>query len=225
MTTSSDPDEIRAEIERTRASLSDNVDALTDEANPKNIARRQVEKVKDAGTGLKDKIMGSADESRASLQDRSASLQGSARNVGDQVSGAPSAAKRKTQGNPLAAGLIAFGAGVLISALIPASDKETELAGDLKERAEPLKQEVSDMAKDVAGNLKEPAQQAAQSVQATAQDSADTVKQQGAASADEVKGTAQDAKQTVQDEGQSAADDVRGQAQDARSNVQGSTQA
>lgn len=224
MTTSSDPEEIRAEIERTRASLSDNVDALTDEANPKNIAKRQVDKVKDAGSDLKDRIMGSADDSRASLQRRTASVQGSARDVGDQVAGAPAAAKRKTQGNPLAAGLIAFGAGVLISALIPASEKETELAGDLKERAEPLKQEVSDVAKDVAGNLKEPAQQAAQSVQATAQDSAGTVKERGQASADEVKGTAQDAKQTVQDEGQSAADDVRGQAQDARSNVQGSTQ-
>ena len=224
MTTSSDPEEIRAEIERTRASLSDNVDALTDEANPKNIAKRQVDKVKDAGVGLKDKIMGSADDARSSLQSRTGALQGSAGNVGDRVSGAPTAAKRKTQGNPLGAGLIAFGAGLLISALIPASEKETDLAGDLKQRAEPLKQEASNIAKEVAGNLKEPAQQAAQSVQATAQESADTVKQQGAASADEVKGTAQDAKQTVQDEGQSAAEDVRGHAQDARENVQGSTQ-
>ena len=217
MTASSDPEEIRAEIERTRASLSDNVDALTDEANPKNIAKRQVDKVKDAGTGLKDKIMGAADDSRSALQDRS-------RGAGDQVSGAPSAAKRKTQGNPLAAGLIAFGAGVLVSALIPASEKETDLAGDLKQRAEPLKQQATDVAKDVAQNLKEPAQQAAQSVKETAQDSAGTVKEQGQASADEVRGTAQDAKQTVQDEGQSAAEDVRGQAQDARGNVQDTAQ-
>ena len=34
MTTSQDPDEIRAEIERTRAELSDNVDALADTVTP-----------------------------------------------------------------------------------------------------------------------------------------------------------------------------------------------
>ena len=34
MTTSNDPDEIRAEIENTRAALSNDVDALTDTANP-----------------------------------------------------------------------------------------------------------------------------------------------------------------------------------------------
>ena len=48
MTTSSDPDEIRADIERTRAELSHNVDSLADTANPKNIADRQVDKVKGA---------------------------------------------------------------------------------------------------------------------------------------------------------------------------------
>ena len=55
MTTSNDPDEIRAEIEQTRAALSDDVDALTDTANPKNIAKRQVDKAKDAVVGVKER--------------------------------------------------------------------------------------------------------------------------------------------------------------------------
>ena len=46
MTTSSDPEQIRAEIEQTRSSLSNDVDALADQANPRNIARRQVDTVK-----------------------------------------------------------------------------------------------------------------------------------------------------------------------------------
>ena len=37
MTTSSNPEEIRAEIERTRANLSDDVNALTHEANPRQV--------------------------------------------------------------------------------------------------------------------------------------------------------------------------------------------
>ena len=36
-----DPEVLRAEIARTRAELSDNVDTLADTANPKNIANRQ----------------------------------------------------------------------------------------------------------------------------------------------------------------------------------------
>ena len=42
---------LRAEIARTRAELSDNVDTLTDTANPKNIAHRQADKVKGAARG------------------------------------------------------------------------------------------------------------------------------------------------------------------------------
>ncbi|HEX8488409.1 MAG TPA: DUF3618 domain-containing protein, partial [Propionibacteriaceae bacterium] len=59
---STSPEEIRAEIERTRANLSNDVDALADQANPKNIAKRKVESVKEAGVGLKDRIMGSAQD-------------------------------------------------------------------------------------------------------------------------------------------------------------------
>ena len=56
MTTSSDPDEIRAEIEETRARLSDDVDRLGESASPKNVARRQVDKAKEAAGSFKDSI-------------------------------------------------------------------------------------------------------------------------------------------------------------------------
>src|SRR5215212_1550307 len=62
MTATNDPDEIRADIERTRAELSDNVDALADTANPKNMARRQAGRVKQAAVGVKEHIMGSSDD-------------------------------------------------------------------------------------------------------------------------------------------------------------------
>ena len=62
MTTSNDPDQIRAEIARTRAELSDNVDSLTDTANPKNIANRRSTRSRTPSRGVKDKIMGSPDD-------------------------------------------------------------------------------------------------------------------------------------------------------------------
>ncbi len=188
---SNDPDQIRADIEATRQRLSDNVDTLTEEAKPSTIAKRQVDKVKDAGTGLKDKLMGSADDARGSANDTAASLQSAA-------SDAPDAVKAKTAGNPLAAGLIAFGLGALVASLIPSTEKEQQATAGLKANIEPVKQQVTDIAKDAAANLKAPAQEAAESVKQTATDAADTVKTEGQSAAGDVQDQAQSSKESVQ---------------------------
>jgi gas vesicle protein len=186
---SDNPDQIRADIERTRNELSIDVDAVADKVTPAKVAQRQTEKVRGALSNVKDSVLGSASDARA--------------NVGDAVSGTAGGAKAKAKGNPVGLGLVAFGAGLLIASLIPASDKEKELASTVKDKAQPLVEKATDAAKDVASELKEPAQQAAQSVASTASDSAETVKSEAQSTAQDVKGSAQDAKQTVQD-------DVRG---------------
>ena len=115
-----DPEVLRAEIERTRAELSNNVDTLTDTANPKNIAHRQADKVKSAARGVREHLMGAPDDPydagtlgdrRAAVQDKVGAVQDRAAGALDTVADAPAQAKRKTRGNPLAAGLIAFGVG------------------------------------------------------------------------------------------------------------------
>ena len=72
--TTNDPEQIRADIEATRARLSADVDTLADEANPKNIARRKAddvkESVRDRVTGLKDSIMGTAEDAKSAVQDK-----------------------------------------------------------------------------------------------------------------------------------------------------------
>ena len=57
-----DPDQIRQEIEATRGDLSDNVNALADSVRPGNVARRQVDKVMDGASDLKDRVMGAAED-------------------------------------------------------------------------------------------------------------------------------------------------------------------
>ncbi|HEY3410921.1 MAG TPA: DUF3618 domain-containing protein, partial [Propionicimonas sp.] len=154
---STNPDQIREEIERTRASLSDNVDALAYEANPAHIAQRQVEKVKASGSRLLDRVMGSAEDVRDAAADTAHgavdAVTDRAAAVGDAVANAPQAARRQTQGNPVAAGLVAFGLGLLVASLIPASRKEEELAQSIKEQAQPLTDQVVGAAREVAGNL------------------------------------------------------------------------
>jgi ElaB/YqjD/DUF883 family membrane-anchored ribosome-binding protein len=188
---SNDPEQIRREIERTRSELSDNVNALGDKVNPGSIAKRQVGRVRGAATSVKDAVMGSA-------ADAADTGQQVATTMGDAVSNAPNAVARKAQGSPIAAGLIAFGAGLLVSSLLPASRVEQQAAEKVKDTTQPMVDDLTDTAKEVAENLKEPAQQAMEEVKSTATDAAITVKDEASSAADDVKSQAQDSKDTVQ---------------------------
>jgi len=227
-TASDDPEQLRREIERTQAALSQDVDALTEKVTPGKIVERRVDRARDAATRLKEKVMGSdpysghssgggvrqaashaadrvsgtASSATASVQDAASSaassVQDAAATAADAVQQAPQAIRRQTRGNPLAAGLIAFGAGWLVSSLLPATRREQELADQAKQVAQ---EKVAPVAQQVAGevreNLREPAQQAVDSVKATAQDAKDTVADEGRLAAQDVSGRAQDAAGTV----------------------------
>ena len=218
MTTSNDPDEIRADIERTRAALSDNVDDLAESVKPKNVAGRQADKVKEAASNIKDRVMGSEDDdysgsavgtgsdkvssAKDAVADKAYAAKDTvsekASEAGEAVRQAPRRMRRKAQGNPLAAGVIAFGLGMLISSLIPSTEKERHAVSQLQENLEPVKKKASEVAQEVAGKLKEPAQEAAQSVKAAAAEGAENIRQEGAAAAAEVKDQAQASQDAMQ---------------------------
>jgi hypothetical protein len=207
MTTSNDPDEIRADIERMRAALSDNVDDLAESVKPKNVAGRQVGKVKEAASNLKDRVMGSDDDDYSgsavgTVGDKASSAKDTvsekASDARDAVRQAPSRMKRRAQGNPLAAGMIAFGLGMLVSSLIPSTEKEREAVSQLQENLEPVKEKASEVAQDMAESLKPAAQDAAESLKTTAQEGVENVKQEGQSAAADVKDQAQASKETVQ---------------------------
>jgi len=231
MTTSNDPDEIRADIERTRATLSDDVDDLAESVKPKSVARRQVDKVKDAVGGVKDRVMGSDEDdystssysTSSTVGDRASAAKDAvadrayaakdavadrayaakdtvserASDAADAVREAPATLKRKAQGNPLAAGVIAFGLGMLVSSLIPSSEKERQAVSTLQDNLEPVKEKATEVARDVGEGLKPAAQEAADSVKSTAQEGVESVKQEGQSAAQDVKGQAQDSTETV----------------------------
>jgi gas vesicle protein len=189
---SQNPEEVRENIEQTRARLGYDVDAVADKVTPSHIAHRQTEKIKGAMSDMKDRVMGTAEDARGSARD-------TVHGAGDTVEHAQQGVVRKTRGNPLAAGLIAFGAGLLVSSLIPPSEKEQELADTLKEKAQPLTQEVAGAARQVADHLKEPAQEAVASVKDTASSGAQNVKDEAQTQGDAVQGRVQEARQNVSD--------------------------
>ena len=169
----SNPDEIRAQIEQTRGNLSNDVNALADTVTPSHIAKRQTDKVRGAVFGAKDKVMGSASHASSGISSAT-----------DTVTSAPAQLEARTAGNPLAAGLIAFGVGWLAGSLLPSSSVEQQAAAKVKTAATPL---AADAAKEVADHLKEPAQDALEAVKSSATDAAATIKDEGASAVQDVQ--------------------------------------
>ncbi len=233
-----DPEQLRREIEDTRRELTYDVDALNEKVNPGRVVERRVNRTKTAATGLKDRIMGSAHDTVATVQDKVHSSSGSSDGpgMGDRLASARDSAagagqgvaqqaqgmahqaqdrtqdlahqaKARAEGNPLAAGLIAFGVGWLVSSLLPASQKEQQAASRLTDAAKgaagPLKEQAMQVAHQIKDDMQPAAQHAAASVLketvSHAAQAATAVKDEGKAAVQDVKGDAkQGAQQTQQ---------------------------
>lgn len=176
----SDPSEIRSDIERTRRELGQDVDALADKVNPAKMAHRQTDKVRRAVGRVTDRVMGTASDVAESAHDAMDT-------AGEAVAEAPHRVASATKGNPIAAGLIAFGVGWLLSSLVPSSKPERDMAEKAKEAAAPLVGEVRDAATESADHLREPAREAVDAVKERAAEAVDTVKAEGGAAASEVQ--------------------------------------
>jgi hypothetical protein len=165
-----------SDIDETRANLTRDLDELTNKVSPQAVVQRQKDAVKDRLGSARDKVMGSKD-SRTSGP-------GTATQVKDSTQSA-------VAGHPLTAGLVAFGAGMLLSALLPASKVETDAARQVteavKEHGQPLVDHAKGVAQEVGSELKDSAAAAADEVKATAQDSAEQVKDEAQSSVASVK--------------------------------------
>ncbi|MCZ7418509.1 DUF3618 domain-containing protein [Verrucosispora sp. WMMA2121] len=213
---STDPVQIRREIEATRDNLSSDVDALAYKVSPGRIVEDRKQRVRTTLRNVRDTVMGTAsdlghqtshgahaagDRAAATASAVGDAAHSAASAVGDAAHRAPQAVRRRSEGNPLAAGLIAFGVGMLVSSLIPPTQREQQLAAQARdkagERGSAVTDKLSRVASEMKEELREPAQQAAESVKATAQDAA----------------------QAVTDDTRSAAHDLKDQAQHSRDQV------
>jgi gas vesicle protein len=185
-----EPDRLREQIEYTRAGLTRDVDRLAEKTSPKQVARRR-------WTAAKEKVMGSTGQATSTMQDKASDLGGTmqdkasqlgdaagekAHDAADAVRSAPQAVATQTQGNPIAAGVIAFGVGLLAATLIPVTDAEKRAGQELKERGEPLTEKVKEVASDLKDDVGGTVQEGAGRVKDTAQDAVQTTKEQARSS-------------------------------------------
>jgi len=174
------PEELRRDIERRRDDLGETIDVIGDRISPGRIIERRRNRVVNGVRGFKDTVMGAMDTGTSRVGDTAGSLR-------EQVS--PDAVKQQTAGAPLVAGVIAFGVGFLVAAVIPATEPETEAAQRLQDHLEPAKEALKESGQHVAGALKDEAADAASDVKGTASDAAskvtDTAKEQARATKDD----------------------------------------
>lgn len=175
--------ELTHDIEETRNRLGSHLDELSDKVSPAAIVDRKKEAARSRVLGVKEKAFGTA----RSLNDSTPSPSDAA----GVASGAADTAKEQYAGAPIAAGIAAFGLGMVISALVPATRAEQKAAVQLKdtvqEQAQPLVADAKQAATEVGQNLKDSAAGSVEEVKAVGQDAVSTVKDEGQSSAETVK--------------------------------------
>jgi hypothetical protein len=188
-------EELSGDIEETRRSMSSNVDALQDRVSPAAIVERRKEAARGRLRSVRERVMGSAHDVRSSaasgLGSTQESAHGAVASARDAAQGTVSGTQQKVEGSPMAAGLVAFGAGVVLASLIPASDREARVAGQVvdtaKEKGQPLVEDAKAAAQDVAHQVTESTAAAVSTVRDTASEGAERVREEGRASTDEVR--------------------------------------
>ena len=173
---------------------SDDTPGRYDPYNPYRDGYTDTRSPRHAATDTARSAAGSVSDAASSA---ASTIQDTASSAAAAVQEAPQAVRRQTQGNPLAAGLIAFGAGWLISSLLPASRQEQRLAQQATEKAAdvggPLAEKARDAAMEIKDNLQEPAQEAVASVKDTATDAGRTVVDEGKSAAQDAHATTREA--------------------------------
>jgi len=163
-----DTEELKREIEDTRADMSETLDAIGDRVSPGRIVQRRKNRVSASIQDLRYRVMGTAEDSREGLSEK-------AHEATDAVKHTPDAISSGTQGSPLVAGALAFGFGFLIAAAFSPTNTEKRASAKVMDKLEPAKEQLMDSAKEMAEHLKEPAKAAAMEIKDTATESASTV--------------------------------------------------
>ena len=160
---------VRSEIDDTRDHLGRTVEAIGDRVLPGRIIERRKETTARSLRGLRDRIMGTAHDTREQLAD-------SAGSTVDHLRDAPESLAHRTEGSPLAAGGVAFALGFLAAAVWRPTDPERQAVEKLADAAPELADDVAQMGREVAGSVQEQAAGAAEELKSSVADAATAVK-------------------------------------------------
>jgi hypothetical protein len=181
-------EELRNDLRSQRAEISGTLDAIGDRVSPGRIADRTRTRWRVRTQSWRYRVMGAphtepmgygapyASSGATSTSSDDAGITDRAREqvqaLGERASDAVHGVRDQATGNPLAAGLVAFGAGLLVASLFPASRPERRLADQVQPALDDAARELGDAGRSVADSVREPARDAARQVQERASEEA-----------------------------------------------------
>lgn len=184
-------DRLKYDAERQRERMGDTLDAIGDRLSPERVVERRKAAVTQRFRSVKESVMGTP----GYVEQRSSGMMQSAgdtvQSAAQQVQHAPQAIADQARGNPVAAGIVAFGVGMLLATVLPKSEAEQRLVDEARPQIQQATEHLKDAGRDVAEGAKEHAREAMDEVKATGSEAAANVKQQASSSAEEVRNRAQ----------------------------------
>lgn len=116
---------------------------------------------------IADKASEAGDRASEWASDTSERVSDAASQAKEAVAHAPQEIRQQTRGNPMAAGLIAFGGGLLLGSILPETRTEHDIANRVEPAMSNAMSEAREAGREVADDLKDDARDAMEQVKET----------------------------------------------------------
>jgi hypothetical protein len=181
-------EELRQQLASQREHLGRDLDAIGDRVSPHRMVERRRAAMRQRVVEVKERVMGAAEDTADAVRGAKTSA---VAGVGDSAASITSGTRHATQGNPLAAGLVAFGAGLVVAAAFPATRPERRLAEKAEPMLESAAHEAGPAVRHALQELQPVAEESVSDLKEATIDAARAVKQEVAEAAAGVKDDAQ----------------------------------
>jgi hypothetical protein len=193
-------DQLRRAAEIDRARMGNTLEAIGDRLSPERVVERRKAAVGQGFRRMREAVMGSPDYQepvtqrlRERAEDTASSATEMARTAATKVQRAPEMLAEQASGNPLAAGLVAFGVGLLVATAFPKTQTEQRVVDAARPQLDIAKEELRDAGRELAAGAKDEAKSAAHEVgeagKEAVADVADEAKSSARTLADEARST------------------------------------
>jgi hypothetical protein len=226
--------QLRREIDLRRERIGDTLEVIGDRVSPGRMAQRRKAAVTGAFRRAKETVMGAAEDAQGRMGDTIGGMtqhagdgvgsmgermSGAAHSAAGTVQHAPEAITQRAQGNPLAAGVIAFGAGMLLATVLPKTRAEQQAAQQLQPQIQGAVDAARETGQQLAQTAKDDVQQAAVDLRETTRESAEHVTQEAKQAAQGVAGAGREAATNLGEQAKGAAGTVRDEGRSTVQNV------
>jgi hypothetical protein len=170
--------QLRNEAQAQRARMTDTLEAIGDRVSPERMVERRKAAIGQSFKRARDTVMGSRDYEEPKLARVKDQASGAVHAAGEHMQQAPEMLANQVRGNPLAAGVVMFGAGVLVASMFPETRAEKRVVGAAQPQIHNATEGLKEAGRELAGDMKQHGQEAAEELRTAGTDAVANVKEQ-----------------------------------------------